>query len=175
MRDRESEKERLIPLFNYVRKEVADSRLKDSKLRVIGLSQGGKVKEGDKLPGRVTVDYLGSTKIVILNAAKTREMSDVGVLGLIAHEFAHFLIKKSEEFVSAGKRDPYHVLEKSEEEADRLATEWGFGEEVKIARAEIEGFEDSELTLDEYRSIVQNRCLPKNFGETSDEERRFEE
>ncbi|KXA91670.1 hypothetical protein AKJ63_01130 [candidate division MSBL1 archaeon SCGC-AAA259D18] len=168
MSDTESEKARLNPLFDYVRAKVDDPRLEDSELRVIGLSQRARVQSGDKLAGRVTVDYLEGTKIVVLNATRTREMRDPGVAGLIAHEFAHFLLKESGDFVSEEGSTPYRALEKSEEEADKLATEWGFGDEVEVARAEVEGFEHSELTLTEYRSLVRSWCLPEDFGGSDD-------
>ncbi|KXA89480.1 hypothetical protein AKJ57_05250 [candidate division MSBL1 archaeon SCGC-AAA259A05] len=175
MQEIEPEKSRLTSLFNYVRKKVDDPRLKDSKLRVIGLSQKARVRSGDKLAGRVTMDYLEGTKIVVLNAAKTREMSDAGVVGLIAHELAHFLLKKSGDFPPKEARDPYYVLKKSEEGADKMATEWGFGIEVKVARAEIEGFENSELTLNKYLSLVKNWSLSKGFKGTHNTDESFKD
>lgn len=165
MRKQIPEKRRLGHLFDYVRGKIADPRLKDSELRVIELSQRARVQGGDKLPGRVTMDYLGNKKIVILNATRTTKMSDVGVVGLIAHEFAHFLLKRFEEFSPEGERNPYEVLKKSEEEADKLAAKWGFGDEVKVARGEVEGFEDIELTLDEYRSLIEEWSPPKGLEE----------
>ncbi len=62
---------------------------------------------------RVTVRY---DQIVILRSAF--QLSDKGLIGLIAHEIAHSLVDKDDHF-------------ENERAADALVTEWGFGDELR--------------------------------------------
>lgn len=143
MKEEIDEKERLFSLFKIVKEKALENQTENFKLRIINPKGYNSNHPKYRPPGRTTIDYAKERKIIILNKKITKNMSDLAVRGLIAHEIAHFFSKNWEELTEKKSDSISSIFEKSEEEADNWAKSKGFEEEIKAARSEVSSLKES--------------------------------
>lgn len=168
-KERKQEEHRLRDLFEYVRGKIGDPRLKDVELETIRPKQTDENYFLNEMFGRIRLELFPKRKVLLLNMTRTKKMSDMGVVGLLAHEFAHLC----DETIKNPYLNPPKTVEESrrlneqydnqEKAADIQAGNWGLGDELKVSIAETTGFSKSGLTTPEYLELIKS-WKPQDFA-----------
>lgn len=156
-----AEEYRVRDLFKRVKKKIGDNRCDNAELEIIKPRKIDEEFFKNEMGGRIRRELLPHRKVMVINATKTSEMTDMGVAGLIAHEFAHFSDESLQDLSLEPQAETARILDASEEKADKLAAGWGFEKELKVSTAEIEGLNKAGLTWSEYNKLVDNWEPPK--------------
>lgn len=157
----EGEKRRLTDLFKRVKKKIGDSRCDEVELEIIKLEETAENWGMPLMTGGIERELLPHRKVMVLNAARTSEMSDMGVVGTIAHEFAHLFDESLQNLSHMTREEVDRVFKESEERADKLAIKWGFKDELKVSTAEVVSLNKAGLTLEECNKLVDSWKPPR--------------
>lgn len=138
----DKEERRIRDLFKRVKKEIEKPELDAAELEIINPEKTDENYFKNEMAARIKKELLPDKKVMALNMVQTKTKSDMGIAGLIAHEFAH-------------------IFEGTEEGADKLAASWGFEQEIKVLNAELMGFNKAGLTIPEYYRLITAWKPPK--------------